>query len=678
MIDICWQGCVYIRESSFSINWEGKYTMGNRLKILVILAAITGALFISAVCNAEDVYSLFGKMFLSGRVEYDFTNTRDFMNKTELSTVNQDYFDFDRLFRRGFYSVLTIEETAGKTKNILSLGDIPTQFTSYTFNRPDLSGVRWDVKSEKLDITFLLVPGTMNPIIGQDIPDSGVGIRQVSKLGNTKIGGSWYYRETPVFGLDAETNFANYGIKMETSLTPKSTPEGEYREKIKSTALLFESYRTIGDIIIRGEAFRIGDKYDASRSVADNDDQDRYTDNTYPDPPSLIIPGDLDKNDNGVFDYKDDILLFDVDEDFLDESDKNNNGIRDQEENDHNPDYKFDVGLTGAQLSTEYKNVQKGVSRNFDTSFQYAFKDKRLTRQKSIKALVNGRFSKNILNKGSIMAENELKYVQDNIPNNTWSYAGAIPIPVDLTVDPDVKWAMYNDPELSGMITNDDLEFFDMSSQSETEIKRKDPLLMQNDIINTMKGTFEYTGIKKMITTLRLKLQYDMDLDGKDNHYEVGIIKANYRLRPSKSIEIIPMYKYRIRNGFKLAEEKSLVKLLQWKYSDQDWQYLLRLRTLVPTDVRDQMHAFILKTVYQFTKTIKITGGLQLLLFNDMKDEMGNYVRQALLAELEKNFVAYEKDLFLHIGLRYIDQRAKGTVNDQNYLETFVRVFAKF
>jgi hypothetical protein len=138
------------------------------------------------------------------------------------------------------------------------------------------------------------------------------------------------------------------------------------------------------------------------------------------------------------------------------------------------------------------------------------------------------------------------------------------------------------------------------------------------------------------------------------------------------------MYKYRIRNGFKFAEEKSLIRFLQWRYYDQDWEYLLRLRTLVPTDVRDQMHAFILKTVYQFTKTIKITGGLQLLLFNDMKDETGNYIRQALLAELEKNFVAYEKDLFLHIGLRYIDQRAKGTVNDQNYLETFVRVFAKF
>ena len=656
--------------------------MISRLKIVIVSVMIIAMLFINTVCYAEDVYSLFGKMFLSGRVEYDFTNTRDFLTETEYTTVDRDGFDFDRLFRRGFYSVLTIEETAGKTKNILSLGDIPTQFTSYTFNRPDLSGVRWDVKSEKLDITFLLVPGTMNPIpiLKQDFPDSGVGIRQVSKFGNTKIGSSWYFRKTPVFGLDAETNFANYGIKMEASLTPKSTPQGEYVEKPKSTALLLETYRTIGNIIIRGEAFRVGKKYNASRSVADNDDQDRYTDNTYPDPPSLIIPGDLDKNDNGVFDYKDDILLFDVDEDFLDESDKNNNGIRDQEENDHNPDYKFDVGLTGAQVSTEYKSIQKGISKNLDTAFQYAVKgDEGFNSQKAIKALVNGRFSRNILNKGSVMVENELKYVQDNIPNDTWSYASIIPIPIDLTVDPDVKGAMYNyDPDLKAMIDNDELEFFDMSTQSEIEIKRKDPLLMQNDILNTIKGTFEYIGIKKMVTTARLKFQYDMDIDGKDKNYEVGIIKTNYRLRPSKSIEIIPMYKYRIRNGFKLAEEKYIVKPMQWKLNDLDMAYTLRLRTIVPSEVRDQTHAFILKTIYQFTKTIKITGGLQLLLFNDMKDDMGDYVRQALLVELEKNFIAYEKDLFLHIGVKYINQKAKGTVNDQNYLETFVRVYAKF
>ena len=95
-------------------------------------------------------------------------------------------------------------------------------------------------------------------------------------------------------------------------------------------------------------------------------------------------------------------------------------------------------------------------------------------------------------------------------------------------------------------------------------------------------------------------------------------------------------------------------------------------------DVRDQMHAFILKTVYQFTKTIKITGGLQLLLFNDMRDDLGDFTRQALLGELEKNFVAYEKDLFLHIGLKYINQKAKGVINDQKLMETFVRVFAKF
>ena len=90
--------------------------------------------------DAEDVYSLFGKLFLSGRVEYDFTNRRNFLADTEEERVRQDNFDFDRLFRRGFHSVMVIEETAGSVKNILSLGEVPTTFTKFTFDQIDLSG----------------------------------------------------------------------------------------------------------------------------------------------------------------------------------------------------------------------------------------------------------------------------------------------------------------------------------------------------------------------------------------------------------------------------------------------------------------------------------------------------------------------------------------------------------
>ena len=71
-------------------------------------------------------------------------------------------------------------------------------------------------------------------------------------------------------------------------------------------------------------------------------------------------------------------------------------------------------------------------------------------------------------------------------------------------------------------------------------------------------------------------------------------------------------------------------------------------------------------------------GDREILLFNDMLDDENDFVRQALLAEMEKSFVAYEKALFLHIGARYIDQRATGDLNDENFLETFVRVFGKF
>jgi hypothetical protein len=350
--------------------------------------------------------------------------------------------------------------------------------------------------------------------------------------------------------------------------------------------------------------------------------------------------------------------------------------VRDQEENDHDPDYDFDVGLTGVQLSMEYKTARRGVSKDLDMSLQYAIKgDKGLKRQKSIKAYANGQYRRNVLNLGSLVAENELKYVQDNIPDDTWHYAATVPRDDD---ELNVRTGMERDPEYKKMIKAGELEFLDIGNQAEVEVKREDAVLMQKDVINTVKGTFEYTGIKKMVTTARLKFQYDMDLEEDDEHYEVGIVKTNYRMRPSKSIEIIPMYKYKIRNGFKMAEERDVDRLIGWRQSGEDKEYRVRLRTIDTADVRDQMHAFILKTVYQFTKTIKITGGLQLLLFNDMKDDMGDFTRHAVLGELEKKFVAYEKDLFLHIGVKYINQKAKGDINDQKFMQTFVRVFATF
>ena len=93
------------------------WTHLNILKCLFFYSLILLLLFsVTDDSQAEDAYSLFGKLFLSGRVEYDFTNRRNFLADTENEIVRQDHFDFDRLFRRGFHSVLVIEETAGNVK----------------------------------------------------------------------------------------------------------------------------------------------------------------------------------------------------------------------------------------------------------------------------------------------------------------------------------------------------------------------------------------------------------------------------------------------------------------------------------------------------------------------------------------------------------------------------------
>ena len=627
--------------------------------------------------EAEDVYSLFGKLFLSGRVEYDFTNRRNFLAGTESEQVRQDTFDFDRLFRRGFHSVMVIEETAGSVKNILSLGEVPTTFTQFTFDQIDLSGVRWEVRSNRTDWTILMVPGLLNRLNGQEeqTEGSGIGLREVTKFGKSQLGLSWYFREVPVWGADLETNFTNYGVKAELAITPKNALQKNLSSRFDATTTVFKAFQTVGDTIFQAEAFRVGPRFDASRSVGDNDDQDRYSDNTFLDPPSLIIPGDLDKNNNGIFDYEDDILLFDVDEDFLDESDRNNNGIRDEEENDLDPNYEFDVGLQGLRLFMSRKVSGQASVVDMDLGLQIEKNLRYRNTPSATKAFANLIYEKEVrlgnrTYPSSLILENELKLVKDRIPDETWYYAGFL--------GRQDERLYRSQPEIQKMESEGDLQFFYVDGGVEVEKRRRDPLLMQNDLINTAKITYEYHGIDRMITTARAKIQYDIDFDRDNEHYEVGIFKTLYRLRPSKSLEISPMFKYTIRNGFRMAEDRVEYLPLSAEIDGEEVSRGLRLREIKRTHVRDMTPALILKVVYQFTKTIKLTGGGQILLFNDMRDDDNDFVRQALLAEMEKSFVAYEKQLFLHIGARYIDQRAIGDVNDQNYMEIFVRVFGKF
>ena len=46
-------------------------------------------------------------------------------------------------------------------------------------------------------------------------------------------------------------------------------------------------------------------------------------------------------------------------------------------------------------------------------------------------------------------------------------------------------------------------------------------------------------------------LPCDVDLDGIDEHYEVGIMKGHCTLRPSKRLELSPTLKFKARNGFR-------------------------------------------------------------------------------------------------------------------------------
>ena len=362
-----------------------------------------------------------------------------------------------------------------------------------------------------------------------------------------------------------------------------------------------------------------------------------------------------------------------VDEDFLDESDQNNNGIRDEEENDKDPNYEFDVGLRGMHVLMKRKTSHQNSSIDLDVGLQF---EENLREKKTgsipsaAKAYTNLVYKKKLANDASMVVENELKLVKDRIPDETWYFAGFLNETEERLYRKQAKVKWLED--------RGDVLFFNTENGVEVEKRRRDTLLMQNDLINTSKITWEYSGIEHMVTTGRVKLQYDFDFERDNEHYEVGIFKTLYRMRPSKPLEISPMFKYTVRNGFRMAEDHYDDFTLMAKNDGEQVSRRIQLRQIEQADVRDMASAVILKVVYQFTKTIKITGGGQILFYNDMLENENDFLRQALLAEMEKSFVAYRKPLFLHIGARYIDQQATGDANDRNFMETFVRVFGKF
>ena len=159
----------------------------------------------------------------------------------------------------------------------------------------------------------------------------------------------------------------------------------------------------------------------------------------------------------------------------------------------------------------------------------------------------------------------------------------------------DKRNALYrSQSEIQKMTRDGHVQFFYVDGGVEVEKRRRDPLLMQNDLINTAKITYEYLGIERMVTTARWsKFSTIYDFDRDNEHYEVGIFKTLYRLRPSKSLEISPMFKYTIRNGFRMAEDRIEYLPLTAEIDGEEVSRGLRLREIEQTYVQDMTPALI-------------------------------------------------------------------------------------
>ena len=166
--------------------------------------------------------------------------------------------------------------------------------------------------------------------------------------------------------------------------------------------------------------------------VEDDDDEDGWPDDVDFDG---VLPRADDRDQNGVLDYQEDFLIFDVDPPvFKGIIDLNNNGTIDTIENDLEPQYEYGIDRQGYHIKAKYDLLA-------NLSLQIGWLNERevSSRRKNNSKYVHLIYERDIPDFGSISFQNRFVRVQDDIPDYT------ITLPIG---------------ELETMVINDELDFY--------------------------------------------------------------------------------------------------------------------------------------------------------------------------------------------------------------------------
>lgn len=224
-----------------------------------------------------------------------------------------------------------------------------------------------------------------------------------------------YKRGESLYGIDAKFNIFGIDITTEYVLNIRylqyPNRNGE-NYTIQGNAFSLQWLKMIDRLELGGEFFYLDRYYDCSFSVEDDDDNDLKPDISDDDGVNFIAFDD--KNNNGTKDYKEDFLLFDVeDKGFRNVPDNNNNSIEDDVENDSLSDTPYYFGEKGFNCYVGYM-----FFKNFDNEIGYRL-NIRYNELKAEKVYHIVQYLFYPIKWLETIMRNKIEYIKDNIPNNT-------------------------------------------------------------------------------------------------------------------------------------------------------------------------------------------------------------------------------------------------------------------
>ncbi len=204
--------------------------------------------------------------------------------------------------------------------------------------------------------------------------------------------------------------------------------------------------------------------------IEDDDDGDDWPDN---DDFDGVIPRADDRDQNGIFDYQEDFLIFYADPPvFTNLFDMNNNGTIDSIEDDFEPQYEYGIDRQGYHLKAEYDLLD-----NLTVRVGWLNESEISSRRKNNTKYIYLTYQRDIPDFGSLLFQNQFVRARDDIPDYT------ITLPVG---------------ELQPMQINDELDFY-------------------NARLNTTTLQCLYTGVKnltleaKCLVVMQKQLEQDKE-----------------------------------------------------------------------------------------------------------------------------------------------------------------------